>query len=298
MIKKFSERRIIKATLFLFIIFLFYLFPNSNDNNNVNFVSAISNYHDIYLLDKNNYVSKTTISVSSIEKEKLAYDLLTSLIIDSENKNKIPNSFKQVIPKKTKINSVKINNSLLSVSFSNDIKKIGKNKDRMIECIVYTLTSINNIKNIELLIEEKNDSFFNKNYYSRSIGINKKYEVSSLDDLKEVTIYYVSKLNDSSYYIPVTKTINSKDDKIKIIIDELSSKSTYESDLISYLRNDVILTNYNIDKDEVNLYFNESILSNNDDNKILEEVKYSISYSINDTIEVSNIHFFIGDKEF
>lgn len=295
MIKNSSINRIIRTTLFLFVLFLLYLFPSKKVYNLNVINTGASNYHDIYLIDKNNYVSKTTISVKSIEKEKLARDLLESLIIDGKNKDKIPSGFKAIIPEKTIVNKVRVDNDRITVSFSDRIKN-GK-KEKMIECIVYTLTSINNIKYVELLVDNKEDAYFDKEY-TRSIGINKKNELTSLHNINDITIYYVSNMNNVNYYIPVTKYINNKEDKIKIIIDELSSKSSYESNLMSYLNYDTKLTNYTIQGDDLNLYFTDSILNSSSDNKILEEVIYSISYSIKDSYEVNNIHFFVNDKEY
>ena len=295
MIKNSSINRIIRTTLFLFVLFLLYLFPSKKVYNLNVINTGASNYHDIYLIDKNNYVSKTTISVKSIEKEKLARDLLESLIIDGKNKDKIPSGFKAIIPEKTIVNKVRVDNDRITVSFSDRIKN-GK-KEKMIECIVYTLTSINNIKYVELLVDNKEDVYFDKEY-TRSIGINKKNELTSLHNINDITIYYVSNMNNVNYYIPVTKYINNKEDKIKIIIDELSSKSSYESNLMSYLNYDTKLTNYTIQGDDLNLYFTDSILNSSSDNKILEEVIYSVSYSIKDSYEVNNIHFFVNDKEY
>ena len=241
-------------------------------------------------------VSKTNISVSSIEKEKLAKDLILSLTVNSKNKNKIPEGFASTIPKKTNVQKIRIDNESITISFSSDIKN-SKSKSKMIESIVYTLTSINNIKKVYLMIDNKEDPFFEKEY-TRSIGINKQYDITSMHNLLPVTIYYVSKENDLKYYIPVTKIINSKDDKIKVIIDELSSKSSYESNLMSYLNYETKLINYTIEENDLNLYFDNSILSSSGENKLLEEVIYSISYSIKDSVEVSNIHFFVNNKEF
>lgn len=296
MIKRLSVTKIIRMSLLLLVLLLLYLFP-SNKTYEIKSkpVSNNSNYHDIFLLDKNDYVSKTTISVSSIEKEKLATDLLTSLIIDSKNKNKIPEGFKSVIPKGTSIQKVRIDNETITVSFSPEIK-LSKDKTKMIESIVYTLTSIDNIKKVYLMIDNKEDDYFSNNY-DRSIGINHQYDINSIHDLSTVTLYYVSKNSSNEYYIPVTKMLNTKDDKIKVIIDELASKSSYESNLMSYLNYETKLTNYEIEDNDIKLYFTDSILSSKSDNKILEEVKYSISYSIKDSIEVSNIHFFVNDEE-
>ena len=297
MLKSSSLNRIMRMTLLLFVLVILYLSPNNNNEYNLKVVKATSsNYHDIFLLDKNNYVSKTTISVKSIEKEKLALDLLNSLVIDGINKNKIPSSFKAIIPKNTTIDKVKVDNEHILVSFSEDILKEENNKEKMIECIVYTLTSIPNIKYVNILVNEKENNYF-KNEYTRDIGINKKIDITSLNDINNVTIYYVSSNNNVNYYIPVTKYINSKDDKINIIINELSSKSSYESNLMSYLNNETKLMSYTLEDNDLNLYFNEAILNSKKDNKILEEVIYSISYSIKDSIEVSNIHFYVNDKE-
>ena len=64
---------------------------------------------------------------------------------------------------------------------------------------------------------------------------------------------------------------------------------------MSYLNYDTKLINYNIDNDDLYLYFDQSILG--EDDKILEEVIYSISYSIKDSYPVSNIHFYVDNKE-
>ena len=295
MLKRLSLNKISKMTLFILLLFLFCIYPKQTKYNLNTKVVNGNNYHDIFLIDDNNYVSKTTIAVNSIESNKLAQDLVKSLIIGSENSSKIPNNFKAIIPKETKVQKININDKYLTISFDDNILKTN-NKDKMIECIVYTLTSIKKITNINILVNNKENSFFDKEY-TRSIGINKKYNLTSLEDINNITIYYVSSNNDNNYYIPVTKYINTKDDKIKIIIEELSSSSSYQSNLMSYLNYDTKLISYGLEDNELNLYFNDAIINKSDD-KILEEVIYSISYSIKDSINVDNIHFYVNDKEF
>ena len=216
MIKEIFLKRILKMTLLLSVLVLFYIFPNNEPSSyDIAPVSSSSNYHDIFLLDKNGFVSKTTVSVSSIEKEKMAKDLLKTLVVDSENKNKIPEGFYAIIPKKTIINSIKVNNETISVDFSDKIKKT-INKDKLVECIVYTLTSINGINKVYLTIDGKNKDFFIE-VYDRSIGINKNIEIYNFHNLKTVNLYYISNNDNVNYYIPVTKYINDKRDRINII---------------------------------------------------------------------------------
>ena len=294
MLKRFSINRLLKMTMFLFIFFLLCLYPKKNNYEIKTKEVFGGNFHDIFLINQDNYVSKTTVAVSSIEKEKLAKDLITCLIIDSNNKSKLPDGFKATIPKGTKLQKVSINNKYIVVSFDESILKTN-DKERMLESIIYTLTSINNIDYVHIQVNGKENAFFDFEY-SRNYGINKEYNITSLQDINNITIYYVSKYNDVSYYIPVTKYYNSNEDKIKVIIDELSSKSSYQSNLMSFINYDTKLINYTIDNDDLYLYFTDSILG--EDDKILEEVIYSISYSIKDSFPVSNIHFYVDNKEF
>ena len=193
MLKRLSLNKISKMTLFIFLLFLFCIYPRQTKYNLDTKEVNGNNYHEIFLIDNNNYVSKTTIAVSSIESNKLALDLIKSLIIDSENSSKIPNNFKAIIPKGTKVQKINISDKYLSISFNDEILK-SNNKDKMIECIVYTLTSIKNITNIKILVNNKENSFFNEEY-TRNIGINKKYNLTSLEDINDITIYYVSSNN-------------------------------------------------------------------------------------------------------
>ena len=70
MLKRFSINKIIKMSLFLFVFLILFLYPKRNKYDLKISPVIGGNFHDIFLIDSNNYVSKTTISVSSIEKEK------------------------------------------------------------------------------------------------------------------------------------------------------------------------------------------------------------------------------------
>ena len=114
------------------------------------------------------------------------------------------------------------------------------------------------------------------------------------------TVYYVSKNNDSTYYVPITKYVNKQnDDKIKIIVEELASAPIYETNLISYINGNTKLINYEItDNDIIKLNFNNYILDDIKDNKILEEVIYTISLSIEDNYkDIKEVDFLVDNEE-
>ena len=171
----------------------------------------------------------------------------------------------------------------------------------MIECIVYSiLSNIDGVK-LKLLVE---GSLFKQLPHSKvllpevldkSIKINKVYDINGLDDVKYITVYYPCSEDDFNYYIPVTNVVNSKNEKIEIIIDELKSSSTYNTNVISYINEETELIDYQILEDSILLNFNDLIFDI-DSNKILEEVRYSINLSIKDNYDVSSVMYMVDDK--
>lgn len=168
--------------------------------------------------------------------------------------------------------------------------------------MTYTLTSLKGIKNIIIYI---NGSILTNYKVSkeplimpldRSIGINKVYDIIDTDNIRSVTSYFASEYNDNFYYVPVTKYTNDSREKITIIIDELNSISSYATNLMSFINQDVKLLSV-LEKDEtLEINFNEAIL--NIDNVILDEVIYTVLYSVEDNYQVKNVVFLIENKKF
>ena len=304
MLKKISIKQISRYTMLLFVVFLIYLFPEK-ENYTLKTVNKEIKYHDIFLMDENGYISKTNVPVTSIKKEDLIDELLLLLTIDSKYQDKIPNGFKPIIPKNTKLIDKKLESNTLILNFNKKLLETTiEYEEKVIESIIYTMTSIDQISNIKIQIEGNNLTKLPKSgkllneILNREFGINKTYDITDIKDVTKVTIYYLNKtIENELYYIPVTKYVNSKDDKIKIIIDELTSKISYESNLMSYLNYNAKLLDYSFNEDVLDLNFNEFLFDNLENKKVLEEVIYSISYSIMDNYEVSKINFFVNNEE-
>lgn len=259
----------------------------------------------IYLLDNNNYLSRTKVSANNKDEITKASDLIETLTIDGKKSQIIPNGFKSLLPRNTKVLNLDLKEKILTINFSKEFNNITKDyEEKLIESLVYTLTSIDGIDKIIIEVEgeqltnlpnskEKLPQYLDKNY-----GINKKYELASLSDIDSYTIYYVFNYNDEVYYTPVTKYINNQNqDKVKVIIDELSSSLLYESNLMSYLDTNVKLLNYEMAENTIKLNFNELILSDITNNLILEEVMYTIGLSLCDEFEIENVVFSVNNRE-
>lgn len=305
MINRFSKNKIYKVLVIFLIVFLLYLFPKKEEYSlNAKTVMDENKYHDIFLIDKNNMVAKTKIVTTSNSKEGLIKELVESLIVDGKYVDRVPNGFTQMLPSDTKILNINVNNNIIDLNFNNklfDVKSCDERK--VLESIIYTLTSIKDVQGVRILIDGKTLNKLPKTgelldeVLNRKIGINKNYNIDDIKNITNVTIYYTSKFNDQIYYVPVTKYMNSNDNKIKIIIDQLTSRMSYNSNLISYLNSNLKLLDYSFNEDQLDLNFNQYLFDNEDNKKVLEEVIYSISYSVEDTLNVSNIKFFVNNKE-
>lgn len=305
MINRFSKNKIYKVLVIFLIVFLLYLFPKKEEYSlNVKTVMDENKYHDIFLIDKNNMVAKTKIVTTSNSKEGLIKELVESLIIDGKYVDRVPNGFTQMLPSDTKILNINLNNNIIDLNFNNKLFDVKSSDERkVLESIIYTLTSIKDVQGVRILIDGKTLNKLPKTgelldeVLNRKIGINKDYNIDDIKNITNVTIYYTSKFNDQIYYVPVTKYMNSNDNKIKIIIDQLTSRMSYNSNLISYLNSNLELLDYSFNEDQLDLNFNQYLFDNEDNKKVLEEVIYSISYSVEDTLNVSNIKFFVNNKE-
>ena len=307
MIKRFSMKKISKYTILLLVVFLFYLFPTKEKYDLDKEVSkeVNINYHDIYLIDKNNYVAKTNIQVSSLKKDLLIDELIEAMKIDGKYQDKIPNGFCALLPSDTKLLGKEINNDVVTLNFNSNVLDVkSENEEKVIESLIYSITSIDGIDKIIIKIDGENLKKLPKTgiildtELTRDYGMNKTYDIDSIKGINKVTIYYTNKNNNSDvYYVPVTKYVNNDEEKIKIIIDELASKFSFESNLMSYLNYNTKLLDYNLNENEIDLNFNEYLFDSTENKKVLEEVIYSISYSVMDNYNVDKVNFFVNNEK-
>ncbi|MBQ1813213.1 MAG: GerMN domain-containing protein [Bacilli bacterium] len=308
MLKNITMKRIAIATILLFICFLFVLFPKNEDKislkgESVEYTNTNST-HEIFMVNKDNYVARTNVLVNENDIEKKVREILEYLIIDGKKESGVPNGFRSIIPSGTEIKSIKLVDGLLKINFSKEILEISKElEEKMLESIVYSLTSINGVKGILIYVEDELLTVLPKtktnlpSILTRDIGINKEYDITDTKNITKTTIYYVSKNNDSYYYVPVTKVNNSNKDKVKVIVDELSSGPIYEDNLMSFMNLNTKLENYELKDDKMYLTFNEYILDNLEEKNILEEVIYSIGLSVMDNYKVKDVVFLINGEE-
>ena len=298
MLKRKIINKIIVASSALFALFLIYLIPNEEVKElevpqNLEYINLDVNTNSIFLLDDNNYLGKALVVINSVEVEDKAKELLEVLINGGVGESRIPSGFRAILPSETKILSTQYKDNLIKIDFSKDLLNISKElEEKMVEAIVYTLTTIDEIDKViiyvegEILTKLPQTNINLPSTLDRNFGINKESNLTNTKDINQVTIYYINKYNDNTYYVPVTKYLNDDRDKIKIIIDNLSSSYIYEDNLSSYLRNDVTMLDYKTSDNVMEINFNKDIFPSD---KLLESLEYTLSYSIFDNYDVDKI---------
>lgn len=299
MIKKYTINKICVTSVSLFLILMFYLVPSTPESE-VKIDKSIGDKKEVvvYLMDKDYYLGRMIEYASYDNIVDLVNKKLDILINGSDELN----SFSPIIPKNTKVNSIKVDKNNIYIDFSKDILNVSKyNEELMIESIIYTITDINGIDNIYLSINKEPLKILPKSNkeipypLNRGYGINKKYDLDSLNNITKTTVYFNKSYDDVEYLVPITKVMNTTSEKIDIIIEELKSIVNAQYNLNSYIPNNLEVVSHEVNDDKMNLIFNEFIL---DKEKlvVLEEVKYAISQSVFDNYNVKEVVFSTKEK--
>lgn len=237
----------------------------------------------IYLLNKDNLLVKENIFIE--KTEKIIPEIINYLTIGNNN---IPVSLQGYIPKKVKLLDYSEKNGIITLNFSKELAN-SNNLNTIVTGIVYSLIEIESINKVSITVDNK----LLNNYPSildKSIGINNKYEINSRQDIQKVTIFYLDKDNN---YLPITKYVNDKRDKIEIIIEEL--KKADNNNTISPLNINTNLLDYNEEFNTLYLNFNKYLLDNNkEENK---KILNTIAYSVFENYDVNVVMFEIQNKK-
>lgn len=298
MLKRRALRKIIITTFSLLTVFAICIIPNSL-NSKDNFLDTkidleyVNNLgtNEIYLLGPNKYLVKTNVLLETDNMNTKIRSILDYLTI--QKSDKLPTGLSGIIPMNTKVNNIEIKESIVTIDFSKELLEVKEElEERLIEAITYSIINIDGVEAITIKVDgnlltelpktkKKLPELLNRNF-----GINKVFDIDNLNGIQKVTLYYLDKISNQNYYVPVTKYLNDDREKINIIIDNLSSNYIYESSLVSLLNQNTELINYEIEDEIMTLNFNNSIFTHD---KILEEVTYTIKESVCSTYPVKSV---------
>ena len=298
MLKRFSLKKILVSSSVLVTLLIICLVHGEDAvkfKQELKYNEELS-VNDIYLLDGYQYVALTEMPLFTKSIEDQALEIIDVLIEGGPGENKIPSGFKALINGETIVNNISIKDEILSIDFSKELLDTKKEYEvKVIESLVYSLTSLKGVKGIKILIDGKHLEILPQSkvrlpdVLDKSFGINREYNLTSLKNVSQITIYYLNKYNDDFYYVPVTKYLNDDREKVNIIIDELANNNSYLTGLMSFMNNKAKLKDTLIETDEVILNFDSGILNDVDSKTVLKEVTQSINYSIIANYGIKNV---------
>lgn len=296
------KRKLLISFLTLFVLSLVYLFPiNKQYEETLKFKE--SKYHSIYLLNKNILVETKIVSNNKTDILEQIKDIISSLTINSPKSKYIDETYSPLIPENTKVLNMTLENNLLKINFSKEFLNVNKNtEEKVIESLIYSLTKLDEVKEIMIFIEnEKLDCLpISKKKLpltlTKSFGINKVYNVNNVFTMDVLNLYYYTNINDEYHLVPVSIFTNDNKDKVEIIIEELKTSPIHQSNLMSFLSSNTKLLDYEIKENTIRLEFSSYLLDSFFNDSLIEEVKYAISKSFEDTLGITNVSLVVNGK--
>ena len=296
MIKRKILKRIYLITLTLFIMLITITLDSFGEDKNNNlieteYVSNLKTTH-IYLLNQDNYLVKVDYFLRFDNLNDNIKDILNQLYVTNEKYTNL----KGIIPSNTVIKQIEIKDKVVSINFSKDLLNVKANlEEKVIESIVYSLIEFEDISHVKILIDgnpleklEKSEKTI-PSILDNGLGINKDYTINSIKDIESVIVYYVFNTENQDYYVPVTKYLNSRDSKVKIIIDALKGNYFSNTNLRSYLSRDTNI-DFKIENDILTISFDTL------NEKNLESVTYSLASSVFDSIDINKVVFEVDSR--
>ena len=150
MLKRLGIRKLTISIMSIVLIGLIYLFPTKDIKVN----KTVTLYEEsdlsvVYLLNKDNYLSEVNVLLDSEEPSERIKEKINMLI----KENDLPKHFKSVLPNNAKVLSVNIKEDICTIDFSKELLSIeAYNEEKLIEEIVYTITSEEDIKKVVIKV--------------------------------------------------------------------------------------------------------------------------------------------------
>ena len=308
MLKEKALKKIFITTIAIFIVLVIYSIKQIGSDVTVfddAYYIESSDKSVIYALNKDNYISKTTVYVNNKlsieEKVKNLLEIMTT----KNNKNALlPSYFKPILPKNTKVEKVELDQDILKVTFNQALMDIdAEQSEKMLEAIIYTLTEFDEVLGIEIYVENNLLKYVPHSkkqlttMLDRDFGINKVYNLDNLNNINKVSLYYLSYNNDDFYYVPITKYLNDEREKIELIVEYLSNSYIYEEPLKSFLNVNTKLKDYKIENKVMTLTFSEDIIDSTEFEIIKKESINPILLSVFDNYDVQKVEIIINDNK-
>lgn len=298
-------KKVVITSLIGIMLFIIYIFPTDTIKDykeNIEYIDAP--VLSVYLIDPDYYVSRTDIIKDSDDIFDNIKYVINSLTKGSDESFYLPSMFSSIIPIDTKLLNYSLDDGILKLDFSSEFLNIEEKMERkMIEAITYSLCEFHEVNELIIFVEgvklvvlpnsgEELPITFNKDF-----GVNKIIDITSFKGNELITTYYLSSIDDFTYYIPISKLQSTSYEKVEVIVKNLKTSPINQTNLLSYLKASVNLSSYEILEESVSLSFDNNLIADLNDDEILEDVKYALYLSIRDSYNVKSVILNIDNEK-
>ena len=273
-------KKIFIIFIFSFLFICIYIIPMIQEKQTLRAnvfleeVTGITN-QTIYLQDKNGYLVEVDVFLDPSEE---GYPIKSIFSYLKTSNTEMDASFHGYIPDSISLLDFEVIDSVLYLNFSHEFLEVA-DLDLMISGIVHSYFDIKDLRGISIKVDGNSlDGYpmvFDKDYV-----INAEESFIHRKDIEKVVVYYIDSF-DKDYYLPVTKYLNDKREKIEIIVEEL--KSHVPNHLVSYLSEKTKLIDYSFENNMMILNLNFQDF----DKK--EEIYQMLAKSVASNYDVSGI---------
>ena len=193
-----------------------------------NQVTTISHLNDVksetelivYAQDKNDY--RIPVRVEQLNQASIIEDIFA---IFTTQQNRLPLGIVSPLGPEVTLIQHELNEKVLTLTLSSNAMTYLEEASRAIlECLVHTYTSLENIEAVELLVASQDltaTQRMTQQPLTSEMGVNLKLESLDLSGLKPVTLYFYKEIEAQQYLVPVTHLIPLKTDAVMYALENL-----------------------------------------------------------------------------
>jgi germination protein M len=258
---------------------------------------------ELYLIDKNGYVVSQSLPLPN--NESVAKQALEYLVVNGPVQNVLPNGFRAVLPADTQV-TVNIKDGKAVADFSPEFNNYQpEDEQKILQSVTWTLTQFESVEQVELRVNgypltemPVNGTPIDESGLSRNMGINVDTSgVADLTSTKPVTVYYVSQTDSKTYYVPVTKRVNSNEaDEVKAVVQELIEGPGYGSSLASDFTGAELLDDPSLKDGTVTLNFNEAVYGSLEEKMVSEHMLNSLVLSLTEQKGIKGVSVLVNGE--
>ncbi|MCD8510305.1 MAG: GerMN domain-containing protein [Bacillus sp. (in: Bacteria)] len=253
---------------------------------------------ELYLLDKNGLVAPQSINIPRGENQ--VEKAVEYLIQGGPITELLPNGFQAVLPSGTELLDVQVDgNGVATLNFSDQFSQYHPNLEmQVLQALTWTVTQMENVDRIKLQVNGDDLEMMPQNGtpissgYTRAHGINLEMtDEVDIVNTKPVVVYFLSQIDNHTYYVPVTRRVPQQMDNYEAVITELAKGPDIMSPLLSSMRSGLELIEAPMLSADgtLTLNFNEVLLSTMEGQAISHEVLNMLVLSLTEQKDVQSV---------